>query len=109
MENFGWGGTNYNNTKIGPKWLPGYTKAPLLSPSIAVSAITIYDGEEFPEFKGLALITSLKDQSLRSLDFSNLVNVKKKLFLKDIGRIRDIKIHPVSGKIFLLAQDKLHI
>ena len=105
----GWGGTNYNNSKIGPKWLPGYTKAiHYWVPSIAVSAITIYDGEEFPEFKGLALITSLKDQSLRSLDFSNLDNVKEDIiFKKEIGRIRDIKIHPVNGKIFFLAQDKL--
>ena len=31
-----------------------------------------------------------------------LSNIKK-----EIGRIRDIKIHPVSGKIFFLAQDKL--
>jgi len=105
----GWGGTNYDNSNIGPKWLPGYTKAiHYWVPSIAVSAITIYDGEEFPEFKGLALITSLKDQSLRSLDFSNLDNVKEDIiFKKEIGRIRDIKIHPVSGKIFFLAQDKL--
>ena len=105
----GWGGTNYNNTKIGPKWLPGYTKAiHYWVPSIAVSAITIYDGNEFAEFKGLALITSLKDQSLRSLDFSNLDNVEEDIIFKnEIGRIRDIKIHPESGKIFFLAQDKL--
>ena len=105
----GWGGTNYDNSKIGPQWLPGYTKAIYYwVPSIAVSAITIYDGEEFPEFKGLALITSLKDQSLRSIDFSNIENVKEDIiFKKEIGRIRDIKIHPESGKIFLLAQDKL--
>ena len=105
----GWGGTNYNNSKIGPKWLPGYTKAiHYWVPSIAVSAITIYDGEEVPEFKGLALVTSLKDQSLRSLDFSNLDNVKEDIIFKnEIGRIRDIKIHPDSGKIFFLAQDKL--
>ena len=105
----GWGGTNYNNTKIGPKWLPGYTKAiHYWVPSIAVSAITIYDGKEFPEFKGLALVTSLKDQSLRSLDFSNLDNVEEDIIFKnEIGRIRDIKIHPESGKIFFLAQDKL--
>ena len=105
----GWGGTNYDNSNIGPKWLPGYTKAiHYWVPSIAVSAITIYDGEEFPEFKGLALITSLKDQSLRSLDFSNLDNVKEDIiFKKEIGRIRDIKIHPDNGKIFFLAQDKL--
>ncbi len=105
----GWGGTNYDNSKIGPQWLPGYTK-PIhyWVPSIAVSAIAIYDGEEFPEFKGLALITSLKDQSLRSLEFSNLDNIKEDIiFKKEIGRIRDIKIHPESGKIFLLAQDKL--
>ena len=105
----GWGGTNYDNSKIGPQWLPGYMKAiHYWVPSIAVSAISIYDGKEFPEFKGLALITSLKDQSLRSLDFSNLDNVKEDIiFKKEIGRIRDIKIHPDNGKIFFLAQDKL--
>ena len=105
----GWGGSNYDNSKIGPQWLPGYIK-PIhyWVPSIAVSAITIYDGEEFPEFIGLALITSLKDQSLRSLDFTNLDNVKEEIIFKnEIGRIRDIKIHPDNGKIFFLAQDKL--
>jgi quinoprotein glucose dehydrogenase len=33
----GWGGTNYTGTKIGPKWMPGYTKAiKYWVPSIAV-------------------------------------------------------------------------
>ncbi len=105
----GWGGTNYDNSEIGPKWLSGYTKAiHYWVPSIAVSAITIYQGKEFPEFNGLALITSLKDQSLRSLDFTNLNDVKEEIIFKNnIGRIRDIKIHPQNGKIFFLAQDKL--
>ncbi len=105
----GWGGTNYDNSKIGPKWLPGFTKAiHYWVPSIAVSAIVIYKGKEFPEFNGLALITSLKNQSLRSLDFIDLNDVKEKIIFKNnIGRIRDIKIHPKNGKIFLLAQDKL--
>ena len=105
----GWGGKNYNMSKIGPKWLPGYTKAiKYWVPSIATSAIAIYNGNEFPEFEGLALITSLKAQSLISLNFSNLENVIEKIiFEKEIGRIRDIKIHPKNGKIYLLAQDKL--
>ncbi len=105
----GWGGKNYNMSKIGPKWLPGYTKAiQYWVPSIATSAIAIYKGNEFPEFEGLALITSLKAQSLISLNFSNLENVIEKIiFEKEIGRIRDIKIHPKNGKIYLLAQDKL--
>ena len=105
----GWGGKNYNMSKIGPKWLPGYTKAiQYWVPSIATSAICIYHGDEFPEFNELALITSLKSQSLISLDFSNLDNViENTIFEKKIGRIRDIKIHPNDGKIYLLAQDKL--
>ena len=105
----GWGGTNYSGTKIGPKWLPGYTKAiKYWVPSIATSAITIYKGEEFKEWNGHALITSLKDMSLRKLDFSNLENVREEvIFEREIGRIRDIQVHPVSGKIFFLSQDAL--
>ena len=33
--------------------------------------------------------------------------IEKIIFEKEIGRIRDIKIHPKNGKIYLLAQDKL--
>ncbi len=77
----GWGGTNYSGT---------------------------YKGEEFKEWNGHALITSLKDMSLRKLDFSNLENVKEEvIFKREIGRIRDIQVHPVSGKIFFLSQDAL--
>ena len=46
--------------------------------------------------------------SLRKLDFSNLENVKEEvIFKREIGRIRDIQVHPVSGKIFFLSQDAL--
>ena len=38
-------------------------------PSIGVSSLIIYDGAEFKEWYGNALITSLKDQSLRRLVF----------------------------------------
>ena len=59
-------------------------------------------------YKRQALITSLKDMSLRKLDFSNLENVKEEvIFKREIGRIRDIQVHPVSGKIFFLSQDAL--
>ena len=105
----GWGGTNYSGTNIGPKWLPGYTKAiKYWVPSIATSAITIYKGKEFKEWNGHALITSLKDMSLRKLDFSNLENVKEEvIFKREIGRIRDIQVHPDNGKIYFLSQDAL--
>ncbi len=105
----GWGGTNYSGTKIGPKWKPGFTKAiQYWVPSIATSAIVIYKGEEFKEWNGYALITSLKDKSLRKIDFSDKKNVKEDVVFKNkIGRIRDIKIHPSTGKIYFLSQNAL--
>ena len=75
----GWGGTNYSGTKIGPKWKPGFTKAiKYWVPSIAVSAMVIYKGNTFKEWNGDALITSLKDQSLRKVKFkkNNFINEK---------------------------------
>ena len=107
----GWGGTNYSGTKIGPKWKTGFTKAiKYWVPSIATSAITIYKGDEFKEWNGRALITSLKDMSLRKLDFSNLEGVKEEIiFEKKIGRIRDIQVHPKNGKIYFLSKESLWI
>ena len=105
----GWGGTNYSGTKIGPKWKPGFTKPiQYWVPSIAVSAIQIYKGREFENWDGHALVTSLKDKSIRKLNFNDLSNVNEEIIFKDkIGRIRDIQIHPRSGKIYFLAGNNL--
>ncbi len=105
----GWGGTNYSGIPIGPKWKPGFTKAiQYWVPSIATSAITIYKGKEFSEWNGHALITSLKDKSLRKLIFDDLSNVKEEIIFKNkIGRIRDIQVHPDNGKIYFLGEDAL--
>ena len=103
----GWGGTNYSGTKIGPKWKSGFTKAiKYWVPSIAVSALTIYKGDEFKEWNGEALITSLKDQSLRKIKFKDNKFIKEDIIFKgNIGRIRDIKIQPNTGKLFFLSDD----
>ncbi len=101
----GWGGTNYSGTKIGPKWKPGFTK-PIIYwvPSIAVSAMVIYKGNTFKEWNGDALITSLKDQSLRKIKFkeNKLIN-EEIIFQGNIGRIRDIKIQNETGDLYLLS------
>ncbi len=101
----GWGGINYSGTKIGPKWKPGFTKAiKYWVPSIAVSSLIIYKGNEFKEWSGDALITSLKDQSLRKIKFKDDKFINEKiLFQNKIGRIRDIEIQESTGKIFLLT------
>ena len=103
----GWGGTNYSGTKIGPKWKPGFTKAiKYWVPSIAVSSMIIYKGDEFKEWNGDALITSLRDKSLRKIKFIDNKLVDEKIIFKDnIGRIRDIEIQEKTGKIFLLTDE----
>ena len=107
----GWGGTNYTGTKIGPKWKPGFTRAiKYWVPSIAVSAITIYKGKEFKEWNGHALITSLKDMSLRKLVFKDRKEddvIEEIIFKNKIGRIRDIQIQPETGKIYMLSSNNL--
>ena len=75
----GWGGTNYSGTKIGPKWKKDFTKPiKYWVPSIAVSAILIYKGNEFREWNGDALITSLKDKSLIKIYLSFITNLEPK-------------------------------
>ncbi len=101
----GWGGTNYTGTKIGPKWKPGFTKAiKYWVPSIAVSSMIIYKGNEFKEWEGDALIGSLKDQSLRKIRFKKNKLIEEKIIFKGtIGRIRDLEIQNNSGKIFIIT------
>ncbi len=103
----GWGGTNYSGTKIGPKWKPGFTKAiKYWVPSIAVSAMTIYKGDTFKEWNGSALITSLKDQSLRKIEFKDNKFLNEEIIFKgEIGRIRDIKIQKETGDLYMLSDN----
>jgi len=99
-----WGGTKYSGLAGGPKWLPGFDKPiTYYVPSIATSACLIYQGNEFPEWNGHALIGSLREQSLRKLEFNqnNLLN-ETIILKKKIGRIRDVKID-LSGKVLLLT------
>ena len=87
--------------------MPGFTKAiKYWVPSIAASSMVIYKGEEFKEWNGDALITSLRDQSLRKITFkdNNFIN-EKIIFKGEIGRIRDIEIQESTGKIFLLTDE----
>ena len=110
-ENYGWeiwcwGGKNYNFTKCGDvqKWDKRFTKTLYTwVPSIAVSAVQIYQGEEFKEWNNHILMTSLKDQSLRKLQFNaDGVGSEETIFKGEIGRLRDIKIGP-DGKIYILS------
>ncbi len=105
----GWGGKNYIGTKIGPKWIPGFTK-PIhyWVPSIGVSSLIIYRGKEFKKWNGSALIGALKDQSLRRIVFNDNQFIKEETIFKNkIGKIRDIELNPSNGKIYLIGESAL--
>ena len=99
-----WGGTKYSGLTGGPKWLPGYDKPiKYYVPSIATSACLIYNGDEFKEWNGEALIASLKNQSLRRLKFKGNEFIDEQIIFKNtIGRIRDVK-QEKDGKILMLS------
>ena len=68
--------------------------------------MTIYKGDTFKEWNGDALITSLKDQSLRKIKFkdNNFIN-EETIFKGNIGRIRDIKIQQETGDLYMLSDN----
>ena len=66
----------------------------------------IYKGKEFKEWNGHALITSLKDESLRKIKFRNNEFINEEIIFKgNIGRIRDIKIHKTTGELYMLSDN----
>ena len=67
-----------------------------------VSAMAIYNGEVFKEWNGDALITSLKDQSLRRIKFKIMNLLTKKLFKRQDWKNKDIKIHNET-EIYMLS------
>ena len=99
------GGTKYSGLAGGPKWLPGFDKPiTYYVPSIATSACLIYQGNEFPEWNGHALVVSLRDQSLRKIKYKKKTSDRvKTIFKNKIGRIRDIK-QDRDGKILLFKK-----
>ena len=54
--------------------------------------MAIYKGDTFNEWNGDALITSLKDQSLRKIKFKDNKFISEEIILKVNWWIRDIKI-----------------
>ena len=110
-NNYGWPaityGKDYNGSIISPFTEMKGMEQPIKYwvPSIAASAIAIYKGEEFKEWNGDALVTALKDQSLRKISFKDSFVVEQIIFKGNIGRIRDIKIHKKTGEIYLISDN----
>ncbi len=102
-----WGGTDYDGSIIGDgsAWKEGLLK-PIYRwiPSIAVSDMTFYKGNLFPELKDKVILTSLKAQRLISLDFSDGKASNETVLIEGMGRLRDVEQND-SGEIFVIIDD----
>ena len=106
-DDVAWGGTDYDGTIIGDgsAWLPGLVK-PIYRwiPSIAVSDIFFYEGEEFKEWQGDVLLSSLKFQQLLKLDYENGKVRDVSIIFEKKGRLRDVEVNN-RGEVFYIIDD----
>jgi aldose sugar dehydrogenase len=115
-RNYGWPlyslGLNYDGTAIEyGEWLDitfelNDIEQPVvdLTPAPAVSSFVFYEGEQFPAWKGNALVGSLKGSELyRIVLDENDQYVESEVLLSQLARIRDIEVG-ADGNVYLLLE-----
>jgi len=108
--NYGWPvtsyGINYNGTTITDKTTAPGIQEPLLYwlPSIAPSGTAFVKGDRYKPWKGALLVGSLRFKYLNLcyLDGHKITGQEK--LLKNIGRLRDVRMSP-DGYIYVAVED----
>ena len=109
--NYGWPlvtlGMNYDGTPM-----PAVTSSPdhvdpvhAWTPSIAVSSIAFYTGEQFSQWRGDLFAGSLAFQQLHRLSLRNGAVAEDEVVLKGMGRIRDVQTGP-DGGLYIAINNK---
>jgi len=110
--NYGWPvityGRDYSGASISPfKTYPGMQQ-PIVdwTPSIAPSAMALYQGDVFPQLQGDLLVSTLKSKEVRWLVLEGEKVVEQQsLFTELDSRIRDVRVY--EGEIYLLLDGEL--
>lgn len=117
-RNYGWPlysmGLNYDGSRINyGEWMDitfdiNDIEQPIvdLTPAPAVSSFIFYEGDQFPRWRGDALVGSLKGSELYRivLDEDDRF-VHSEVLIKQLARIRDIETGP-DGNVYLLLEHK---
>lgn len=110
-NNYGWPaityGVDYSGAIISPFTEAEGMEQPLRYwvPSIALSGLAIYRGEQFPELTGDALIGALRDGKLYALEMNgDEVGAQSEPFPEISGRVRDVRVGP-EGAIYALTDE----
>jgi glucose/arabinose dehydrogenase len=122
-RNYGWPvityGMNYTYRPVGEGTEKQGMEQPLYYylPSIAVSPVTVYRGQMFPEWDGDLLVGALKGQAISKLDLvAGRVQSEYQILGELNGRVRDIKVAGdgavwvllETGSLFRLSRDTQH-
>ena len=103
-----WGGVDYDGSIIGDgsAWKEGLLK-PIYRwiPSIAVSNLIFYQGNQFPELKDNIVLTSLKAKQLIKLNFDGSKATNETVLIEGMGRFRDVEQNEL-GQIFVIIDDE---
>jgi len=118
-RNYGWPMVSYGRTYQGP-WQsspPGHAgfEAPVVIwiPAIAVSGMTFYTGDKFPQWKGDVFVGSLRTGEIpgtghleRILFNDKMEELRREALLRELRqRIRDVRQGP-DGLLYLLTDEK---
>ena len=107
--NYGWPmatyGTNYNGSKLTDFTHYKGTEQPIhyWVPSIAPCALEFVKGNKYPEWKGNALLTSLRFKQIVRLDIENNQVIHEERLFNVFGRMRDIEQSP-DGHLYFSSQ-----
>lgn len=111
--NYGWPtvtyGLSYTTNTIGEGTHKSGMTQPLFYylPSEAISPLTVYRGQMFPEWDGDILVGALKGNHVSKLDYdAGMIRSEYPILNETDDRIRDIKIAP-DGSIYVLSQKGL--
>lgn len=109
-ENYGWPvitlGIDYNGARISPFTEYQGMRQPDVdwTPSIAPSAMALYQGDLFPQWNKHLFITSLAEKSIRRVTFNGETVIDHGIVFKELGeqRFRDIETGP-DGALYVLT------
>jgi glucose/arabinose dehydrogenase len=113
-KNYGWPaisyGINYNGTVLTDKTAMPGMEQPLhyWNPSIAPSGMAFVTGNKYKYWQGDLMVGSLRFNYLNRCVFKNGQLVKEELLLKNIGRIRDVKMG-LDGYLYVAVENPGYI
>jgi glucose/arabinose dehydrogenase len=107
-SNYGWPAATYGDDYSGAKVSPFTSLAGMQDPlkvwvpSIAPSGLTVYRGNQFPEWQGSLFVGALVDQEVRRVTMDEGGLTEEAVFPEIAARIRDIRQSP-DGALLILT------